>query len=449
MIYLYNTLTKKKEKFIPITPNKVLFYLCGVTVYDYCHIGHARAYVIFDCIRRHLEHSGYDVKFIQNFTDIDDKIIDRANENKEHFEDLTTRFIDAYFEDMDALSIKRATYYPKATDYISHMITLITKLIDKGYAYNCDGDICFSIKTYKKYGQLSKKVLEDLEAGTRVDINDKKESPFDFVLWKKAKPNEPSWPSPWGEGRPGWHIECSAMALKELGPSIDIHGGGEDLIFPHHENERAQSECYTQTQFASYWLHNGFVNINKEKMSKSKKNFFTIRELLEKYSGDIIRFFLIKSHYRSMINFTFKGLDESKTALMRLQITVESNASEQPTNETKESFNNFETKFNDALNDDFNTPDAIGILFEINKLINTSKSGKHLLKKLTTQLGLFEQEKNTDPLSETITELIDQRQLAKTNKNYQEADTIRDKLLNDYNIILEDTPEGPTWRKNE
>ena len=305
-IKIYNTLSQKKEIFTPIKENEVSFYVCGVTVYDYCHIGHARAYVAFDGIRRYLEYKGYTVNYIQNFTDIDDKIIVRSNEINCDFNELTQKFITAYFTDMDKLNIKRASQYPKATEYIDEIINMINTLIDKQHAYEIDGDIYFAVDTYKDYGKLSKKVLEDLVSGIRVGVSDKKKNPLDFALWKKAKENEPNWNSPWGKGRPGWHIECSAMSTACLDETIDIHGGGADLIFPHHENEICQSECTTNKQFAKYWVHNGFVNIKNEKMSKSKKKLLTVNDILNSYNGEVLRFYLQKMHYRQPLTLVLK-----------------------------------------------------------------------------------------------------------------------------------------------
>ncbi len=320
-IYLYNTLSGKKEVFVPSNPPEVTFYTCGVTSYDYCHVGHARVYVVFDCIRRHLAYRGYSVRFVQNFTDIDDKIIKRSNELGEDWRSLTDRFIAACLEDLVALNVLPAESYPRATAYIDQMQALISVLIDKKAAYVAGGDVYFSVAAFPDYGKLSKKVLEDLVAGSRVGVSDIKKDPLDFVLWKSAKPGEPSWESPWGAGRPGWHIECSAMVLSSFGETIDIHAGGQDLIFPHHENEICQSECATGKSFSRYWLHNGFVTIRDEKMAKSAGNFFTIRDLLAKYSGEVVRFFLLKTHYRSPLGFSLEGLDESAQALSRLQHT--------------------------------------------------------------------------------------------------------------------------------
>jgi cysteinyl-tRNA synthetase len=446
---LYNTLSKEKETFKPIVENSVSFYLCGVTVYDDCHIGHARAYVSFDIVRRFLEYSNYDVTFVQNFTDIDDKIIKRAQELGVSCDELTQKYIQHYYRDMDKLGIKRAHKYPKATKYIGEMIKLIKTLIEKGVAYELHGDVCFSIDTFPDYGKLSKKVLDELEAGTRVVVDKDKKNPLDFVLWKQAKPDEPSWDSPWGKGRPGWHIECSAMAIKELGQSIDIHAGGIDLIFPHHENEIAQSESCTGKTFSKYWLHNGFVNIKNEKMSKSLGNFITLQEILTQYPGEVLRFYLMKSHYRSMLNFSPEGVDEAKQALQRLHQTLKIVSNEAIPETNKDAFSKLENRFMAAMNDDFNTPEAIGILFDLSKLINTIKSGTCLLKKLGDILGLFYDDIIDDDveMTEELQLLLDKRNKAKAAKDFATSDEVRDTLLKDFQLKIEDSREGVRLRK--
>ena len=447
-IKLYNTLSQKKEVFTPIKENEVSFYVCGVTVYDYCHIGHARAYVAFDGIRRYLEHKGYKVNYIQNFTDIDDKIINRSNEINCDFNELTEKFIAAYFNDMDQLNIKRATQYPKATEHIDEIIKMIKVLIDKNHAYEIEGDIYFAVDTYKDYGKLSKKVLEDLVSGIRVDISDKKKNPLDFALWKKAKENEPSWDSPWGKGRPGWHIECSAMSTTCLADTIDIHGGGADLIFPHHENEICQSECATNKQFAKYWIHNGFVNIKNEKMSKSKKNFLTVNDILNSYNGEVLRFYLQKMHYRQPLNFSFEGLDEAKQALGKLHNTIKNPLNKNEIQQVNEApFQELKNKFLAAMDDDFNTAEAIGVLFELNKLVNITHSGTFVLEECGKILGLFFELEQQESISQEIEMLIEKRNDAKKNKDYSLADEIRTTLLNEHNIILEDTAQGVNWKK--
>jgi len=443
-VYIYNTLEKQKSLFKSLVPGKVSMYVCGVTVYDYCHMGHARAYVVFDTIRRILSNEGYEVNYVQNFTDIDDKIIKRANEEGRTPESLTKSYIDAYFEDMEQLNIQPANTYPKATHYIGEMIRIVKDLIEKGVAYEVNGDVCFSIASYKDYGKLSKKVLDDLEAGARVDIDSSKENPLDFVLWKKAKPGEPSWKSPWGEGRPGWHLECSAMAIKELGPTIDIHGGGEDLIFPHHENEIAQSECHTGKHFSNYWIHNGFVTINEEKMSKSLGNFFTLREVLKRFSGEVVRFFLLKVHYRSTINFSFDGLEEAKVAYSRLKNTINNVPDAPIPSELQSDFDAIEHQFLTALRDDFNTAEAIGYLFDLNKLVNTHQVGSSVLKRLGMLIGLFYQEDHLE-LPDEVLKLVEERTAAKQSKDFERADAIRQEIEDSFNIRIRDTREGLQW----
>lgn len=424
-------------------------YVCGVTVYDLCHIGHARAYVVFDTIRRYLEHSGYTVNYVQNFTDIDDKIIKRAAEKGISTQDLTKQTIADYFTDMEALNIKPATHYPKATESIPEMLDMIGKLISNGYAYATDdGHVYFAVTKFPEYGKLSGKVLDDLIAGHRVERAESKENPLDFVLWKPAKPGEPAWDSPWGAGRPGWHIECSAMAATALGPTIDIHGGGEDLIFPHHENEIAQSECTFHQPFAKYWLHNGFVTINEEKMSKSLKNFVSLRDILAQFDGLTIRFFLQKAHYRSPINFSDAGLTEAGTALQRLRNTV-LNCETGPANDAQvTALATFETRFLAAMDDDFNTAEAIGVLFDLNKFINTEKTGKEMLIKLCEILGIVFSRETFGDNSESarVESLIEERNVARKNKNFKRSDEIRNQLLAE-GIILEDTAAGTRWHR--
>ncbi|MFA5878640.1 MAG: cysteine--tRNA ligase [Candidatus Margulisiibacteriota bacterium] len=448
-LYLHNSLTNKKELFVPLTPGKVTFYVCGVTVYDYCHIGHARAYVIFDTMRRFLEYLGYKVTYIQNFTDIDDKIINKANGLNLPIQELTQKYITAYFEDMDKLNINRANKYPKATEYILEIQKIIADLMVKEIAYQSnDGDICFEVDKFINYGKLSKKRIDDLKSGIRIAIEEGKKSPLDFVLWKKAKDKEPSWDSPWGKGRPGWHIECSAMALTELGETIDIHAGGEDLIFPHHENEIAQSESYTQKPFANFWLHNGFVNINAEKMSKSKQNFFTIREILTQFSAEVIRFFLLRVHYRSPINFTHDALEEAKRTYQKFINTLQAINFQNIELVNDPILIEFENHFKKAMNNDFNFSEALSVLFEINKYTNIhhSPAAAALLIKLGNILGLFQNINfKEEALPQQISKLIEERTLAKKEKNYQRADEIKRELLT-LGIQLEDTPSGVRWK---
>ena len=451
-LFLSNTLSGKKERFVPIQEGKVSFYLCGVTVYDVCHIGHARAYVAFDTIRRYLTHLGYQVKFIQNFTDIDDKIIKKANEVDLPVNDITSKYIEAYFNDMRALNIKDATAYPHATHYVSQMIEIIEKLIDKGHAYVAGGDVCFSVPSFKDYGKLSKKILEDLIAGSRVDISHSKQNPMDFVLWKSAKPGEPSWPSPWGDGRPGWHIECSAMVLHELGETIDIHAGGADLVFPHHENEIAQSECLTGKPLAKYWLHNGFVTIQSEKMSKSLKNIISIQEILKRVSGDVLRFYLLKAHYKTPLHFSYEGLEEAQNAYQRLVDTIknnpESNHSQLPEESIQKEVVDLEAKFHKAMCDDFNSAEAIGYLFELTKIINSTGHFHNILKNSGQLLGLFSQSiLEDDVFSKEVLQLVEDRAKAKAQKEFEKSDTIRNQLIEVHGVTIEDTPSGSRLKR--
>ncbi len=448
-LVLSNTLSGKKEPFVPLTKGKVLFYLCGVTVYDICHIGHARAYVVFDTIRRYLTHLGYQVKLIQNFTDIDDKIIKKAAEEGVSVDTITHKYIEAYFTDMRALNIQDATHYPHATHYIPKMIQLIETLIEKGHAYVQGGDVCFSVATFKDYGKLSKKVLEELIAGSRVEVSQAKQNPADFVLWKSSKPGEPSWPSPWGNGRPGWHIECSAMAFQELGEQIDIHAGGADLIFPHHENEIAQSECITGKPFARYWLHNGFVTIQSEKMSKSLKNIISIQEILTRFSGDILRFYLLKAHYKTPLHFSFEGLNEAENAYQRLISTLKGTKSPKaPSSDNITNVEALEEKFHKAMCDDFNSAEAIGYLFELSKIINTTGHFHDTLKRLGHLLGLFTQDSLEDEsFSQEILHLVEERTMAKVQREFTKADHIRQQLLDSHGIMIEDIPGGESRLK--
>jgi len=452
MLQVYNTLKNKKEKFVPLDPKgkKVNMYVCGVTVYDYCHVGHARAYVAFDMIRRYLVHSGYDVNYIQNFTDIDDKIIKRAQETNKEIKEVTDEFTQAYIDDIEkSLGVQQADSNPRATENIPGMIELIEALIKKGHAYEVEGEVFFKVSSFKDYGKLSKRNLEDMQAGARVEVDKKKEDPLDFVLWKPSKEGEPFWDSPWGKGRPGWHIECSVMSLKEAGiDTLDIHGGGQDLIFPHHENEIAQSEAYTSKQFARYWLHNGFVTIDKEKMSKSLGNFFTVRDVLKKYSPEVIRFFLLSTHYRSPIDFSDKQLDEAKKGLERLYNAINNPLLTIDKSGTVKTLKKFEDSFFHFMDDDFNSAGAIGALFNIASFANgqQSKEPAKKLKELGKILGILQKEKEEVLLSEEIDGLIKKRETARKNKDFAGADKIRDDLLAQ-GIILKDTPEGVVWEK--
>ena len=461
MLKIYNTLTSQKEVFKPINASSVGIYVCGMTVYDFCHMGHARVLVIFDLMTRHMRRTFPEVKYVRNITDIDDKIINRAIENQEDIYSLTNRFIEAMHEDEMALNILKPDVEPRATDSIEQMYSMIGSLIEKGFAYQGEnGDVYYSVRNFKNYGKLSGKNLDDLEAGARVDIESDKRDPLDFVLWKMAKPNEPKWPSPWGDGRPGWHIECSAMSTHHLGNHFDIHGGGMDLTFPHHENEIAQSEGANNCSFVNTWMHVGFVTINDEKMSKSLNNFFTIRDVLEKYDGETLRYFLISSHYRSPLNFSDENLTSAESALTRLYTAIRGlSASTKAMNQVSMHFD-YEKRFNEALDDDFNTPIALSILFEIAKHANTERKNdkdqagalSELLKKLGNHIGIMQHDaddylKRGIELSDAkIDEKIRQRESARASKDFEMSDQIRDELLA-LGIILEDSINGTTWRR--
>ncbi|WP_044412036.1 cysteine--tRNA ligase [Thiomicrospira microaerophila] len=455
-LHIYNTETRQKDAFKPIVPGKVGMYVCGVTVYDYCHIGHARVMVVFDTVVRHMRARGLEVKYVRNITDIDDKIINRAFENKESVQSLTQRFIRAMHEDETALNILRPDIEPKATDFIPEIQQLVKTLIDKGHAYAADnGDVYFKVKSFESYGRLSGKKQDDLEAGARVEVNPNKQDPMDFVLWKASKENEPAWDSAWGQGRPGWHIECSAMSGSCIGERLDIHGGGMDLQFPHHENEIAQSECAHGEHYVNTWMHVGFVRVDNEKMSKSLNNFFTIREVLKDYHPEVIRYFLLSSHYRSPLNYTIENLDIAKTNLARLYTALEA-ATIQPGLVIAGS--EFERKFNEAMDDDFNTPQAMAVLFELIKEINKTKQPAlvALLQSLANRLGLLtetpeaffkNQVGQAQGLSdEAIADLIAQRTQARADKNWARSDEIRDELLAQ-GIELLDSKEGTSWRR--
>jgi|TARA_B100001142_G_scaffold188493_1_gene187674 cysteinyl-tRNA synthetase len=459
MLKIYNTLSKKKEEFQPIDANQVGIYVCGMTVYDFCHMGHARVMVMFDVITRHLRRNFPSVKYVRNITDIDDKIITRAIENNEDIYSLTNRFIDAMHEDETSLGVLSPDIEPRATDSIGKMIEMIESLSNKGLAYQgTNGDVFYSVRKFTEYGKLSGKNLDDLMAGARVDVESHKKDPLDFVLWKKAKSDEPSWESPWGNGRPGWHIECSAMSNHFISNHFDIHGGGMDLTFPHHENEIAQSEGANDCKFVNTWMHVGFVNIDDEKMSKSLNNFFTIRDVLKTYDGEALRYFLISSHYRSPLNYSETNIESAQSALLRLYNAIKGL--------NHHSFNpelievDYETRFNAALNDDFNTPMALSILFEIAKQINIERTTNpkkasalsSQLIKLGNYIGILnhnadEYLKQGSDLSESeISKKIDQREAARNSKDFAMSDQIRDELL-ELGIILEDSANGTTWRR--
>lgn len=462
---LYNTLTRTKEEFVPIEEGKVKMYVCGPTVYNYIHIGNARPFIIFDTLRRYLEYRGYDVTFVQNFTDVDDKIIKRGHEEQISPEEVANKYINEYFVDADGLGIKRASVHPRVTDNINEIIKFVKELEDKGYAYEVNGDVYFDTKKFEGYGKLSKQNQDDLEAGARIEVNSQKRHPMDFVLWKSKKEGEPGWQSPWGEGRPGWHIECSVMSNRYLGETIDIHAGGQDLAFPHHENEIAQSEARSGKPFSNYWVHNGYININNEKMSKSKGNFFTVRDISKSYDLEIVRFFMLSSHYRNPVNFSDELLSQSKAGLERLYNAKEraefiiSNLQESSITDEESSLlgelNSYRTKFINAMEDDINTADAISAIFELSRFINTNvneKSSLEFAKKcldefneLTSVLNIVNK-KQDNILDEEIENLIQKRVEAKKNKDFKLADDIRQELL-EKGIILEDTRQGTKWKR--
>ena len=462
---VYNTLTRKKEELVPITPGEIKMYACGPTVYNYIHIGNARPLCIFDILRRYLEYRGYKVTFVQNFTDIDDKIIRRANEEHVDFSEISERYIKEFWTDAEGLNVRHATVNPKATENIDAIIHIISTLIEKGYAYEAQGDVYFSTEKFKDYGKLSHQPLEDLEAGARIMVGEGKREPMDFAVWKAAKPGEPAWDSPWGKGRPGWHIECSAMNWRYLGDTIDIHCGGQDLIFPHHENEIAQSECFTGKPFAHYWMHNGYINVDNVKMSKSLGNFFTVRDVAEKYGYEPIRYLLISAQYRSPINYSTDIIEQCISALNRLYTCRDSldfelkNASDAEHDGDRaiiDGFGKYREQFIDAMDDDLNTADAIASIFELVRDINTNVVGKtpskalvegaiSVFDELTGVLGLVYNRK-TETLDSDIEALIEARTNARKEKNWAEADRIRDQLK-EMGIVLEDTAQGVKWHR--
>ena len=485
-IRIHNTLTGKKEDFIPLDGKKVGMYVCGVTVYDLCHIGHARSAIVFDTIYRYFRYRGYDVTFVRNFTDIDDKIIRRANEEGVDCKTIAERYIGEFNMDMGRLGLEKPSVEPRATEHIPEMIQLISTLIQKGFAYQGGGDIFFSVEKFKDYGKLSKRNLEDMQAGARVDIDEKKENPLDFALWKASKPGEPFWESPWGKGRPGWHIECSVMSQKYLGETFDIHGGGRDLTFPHHENEVAQSEAATGKPFARYWIHNGFVNINKEKMSKSLGNILTIKEILKDWHPEVLRLFFLSHHYRSPVDYSEESFNDAKSGLDRFYSTLNTIQEElkKPLSQKKldspligncrQSIESFQTRFEEAMDDDFNAAEALGYFYDLqrnlNSLLDISKG--HPTQEIISLLkhgfdhfsnigwvfGLFHEDpasyivhrkkeriKKLGLSEEDIFKLINERNLARKEKNYKRADEIRNDLLAK-GIVLEDTPSGTNWK---
>ncbi|WP_394176200.1 cysteine--tRNA ligase [Thalassotalea litorea] len=458
MLHLYNTLSRKKEEFKPITPGKVGMYVCGITIYDHCHIGHARTYVAFDVIARYLRHLGYELTHVRNITDVDDKIIKRAAENNESCDSLTSRMTADMYADLDALNVERPDIAPTVTTHMPEIIALVERLIERKHAYVAsNGDVMFDVGSFPDYGKLSMQNLEMLQAGSRVDVDEAKRDPLDFVLWKMAKAGEPSWSSPWGEGRPGWHIECSAMNSKHLGEHFDIHGGGSDLQFPHHENEIAQSCCAFDTPYVNYWLHGGMVQVDKEKMSKSLGNFFTLRSVLEQYDAESVRYFLISSHYRSQLNYSQENLAQARSSLERIYTALRDVELVQ----TSLADNGYVHRFETAMNDDFNTPEALPVLFELAKEVNRLKADEpekagqlaYILVKLGAIIGIaqsepeaFLQGSGADDDSELIEQLIAQRNQARADKDWAKADEARDKLKA-MNVTLEDSAGKTTWRR--
>lgn len=456
MLHIYNTLTQRKEIFKPRVPKKIGLYVCGMTVYDYCHLGHARVLVAFDVIVRYLRASGYDVHYVRNITDIDDKIIRRAQELNEPIDVLTQRFIDAMHEDIDALGVLPVTTEPRATHFIDQMLAMISQLIEKKHAYvAADGDVYFDVSQFSSYGELAHQNLEKLRAGARVLVAEAKEDPLDFVLWKLAKPGEPFWHSPWGQGRPGWHIECSAMSVEQLGAHFDIHGGGHDLIFPHHQNEIAQSEAATGESFVNTWMHVGFLQIDKEKMSKSLGNFFTIRDALRDWPAEVLRYFLLSSHYRSPLNYSTESLESARGALNRFYLALRHLPTAQPPQNSA-----YESRFHAAMNDDFNTPEAVAVLFDLVREMNRLRDEEleaasqlgALLRQLGSILGILQQEPDAYLQAgtsdfEEIEKWVRARDMARQNQDWAESDRLRDQLI-ERGIVLEDTPQGTVWRRS-
>jgi len=460
MLNVYNDLTREKEKFVPLYPGRVNMYVCGMTVYDLCHLGHARVLVVFDVIARYLRWSGYELTYVRNITDIDDKIIKRANDNGEPFQELTQRFIDAMHRDAEALGVLPPDLEPRATEHLAEIIEMITRLVERGHAYVAEnGDVYYDVRSFPGYGRLSGKSIEDLQAGARVEPGEAKRDPLDFALWKAAKAGEPAWESPWGTGRPGWHIECSAMSTRALGATFDIHGGGADLTFPHHENEIAQSEGATGHPFVRYWMHNGFVRINDEKMSKSLGNFFTVREILQRYQAEEVRYFILTSQYRSPLNYDEEHLNNARAALTRFYTAMRDLPEAEPAVDEP-----LEVKFHAAMEDDFNTPEALAALFELVREINRTRSVDPdraarlaaLLRRLGDLLGILQDDPGSylqgggsgdGGLSDADIEALIQRRIeAKKEKNWADADAMRDQLKQ-AGVVLEDTPAGTNWRR--
>ena len=464
---VYNTMTRQKEEFIPLEPGKVKMYVCGPTVYNYIHLGNARPFTVFDALRRYFEYRGYEVTYIQNFTDVDDKIIKRSHEEGISPEEVSRKYIEEYFVDCDGLGIKRANVHPQVTDNIEEIIKFIQTLVDKGFAYESEGDVLFRTRKFDEYGKLSHQNIEELELGARIDVDDKKEDPLDFVLWKAKKEGEPGWASPWGEGRPGWHIECSVMSRRYLGNTLDIHAGGQDLQFPHHENEIAQSECANDATFARYWMHNGYINVDGEKMSKSLGNFFTVRDISKVYDLGLVRFFLLSTHYRNPVNFSDTILEQAKSGLERLtnardraEFILNNQTVEGISAEEKElipTIESFRDKFIEAMDDDLNTADAISTIFELAKFMNTNvaeTSSKEFIKfnldmfyELTNVLNIAQKSDDLDEeLVKKVEDLIEKRTEAKKAKDFALADKIRDELTS-MGISIEDTRQGVKWKK--
>ena len=462
-MYIYNTMTRKKELFVPLQEGKVSMYACGPTVYNFFHIGNARPFIVFDTLRRYLEYRGYQVTFVQNFTDIDDKMIRRANEEGITVKELGDRFIKEYYADADALGVKRATVNPRATEHIQDIIDLVQTLIDKGHAYPTpNGDVYFSVRSWPGYGKLSGQNIDDLENGARVDPTEEKQDPLDFALWKGQKPGEPAWPSPWGMGRPGWHIECSAMSMSILGKSFDIHGGGQDLIFPHHENEIAQSEAATGKPFAHYWMHNGFINVDNQKMSKSLGNFFTVRDIAKEYDLDVVRLFMLSVQYRNPINFSRDLIQQAAVALQRLRTALdrlkEAPISSEPAPDEQaflDTLEGYRARFNEAMDDDLNTADALGVLFDLARAANTfvsvprTKAAVDATSALYTELmdvlGLLPRQA-AEEFPADVLALLEERQAARKNRNYARADEIREQLKG-LGYAIEDSRQGAKLKK--
>lgn len=464
---IYNTMTRKKEEFIPLEEGKVKMYVCGPTVYNFIHLGNARPFTVFDTLRRYFEYRGYEVTYIQNFTDVDDKIIKRSHEEGISPEEVAEKYIKEYFIDCDGLGIKRATVHPQVTDNIENIIVFVQDLIDKGYAYEAGGDVLFRTRKFEEYGKLSHQNIEELELGARIDVDDKKEDPLDFVLWKAKKEGEPGWQSPWGEGRPGWHIECSVMSNRYLGNTIDIHAGGQDLQFPHHENEIAQSECRNGHTFARYWMHNGYINVDGEKMSKSLGNFFTVRDISEKYDLGLVRFFLLATQYRNPVNFSDTVLEQAKAGLERLTNArdnaefimgnLDDSGLRDEEKDLAAGLDKYRDRFIEAMDDDLNTADAISVIFELAKFMNTNISDQSSKEFVQLNLDIFNEltgvlnianksVEEDDSLSQKVEDLIAKRAQAKKEKNFALADQIRDELAA-MGIAIEDTRQGVKWKR--